>query len=316
MLTRRLGPSDLDITIVGLGAWAIGGAGWQYGWGAQDDGASVAAIHRALDHGINWIDTAAVYGFGHSEEVVARALDGMARRPYVFTKCGMVRGLDGNPRRELSAASVRAECEASLRRLRVEVIDLYQIHWPNEDIVEAWQTLATLQREGKVRWIGVSNCSVAQMNELRSVAPITSLQPPYSLIQPEVERAELPYCSEHHIGTIVYSAMGSGLLSGAMTEARAKALPADDWRARSEEFLPPRLQRNLALVELLREIATRHGRSAGEVAIAWTLRRPEVTGAIVGARSAEQVDGWVGAAKLRLGDDELARIDAFVAANP
>jgi aryl-alcohol dehydrogenase-like predicted oxidoreductase len=316
MQTRRLGTSDLDITVVGLGAWAIGGAGWKYGWGAQDDRESVAAIHRALDHGINWIDTAAVYGFGHSEEIVARALDGVARRPYVFTKCGLVRGADGNPVRDLTAASIRAECEASLKRLRVDVIDLYQIHWPDPDVIEAWHAMAALQREGKVRWIGVSNYSVEQMEAIRSIAPIASLQPPYSLVEPDVERAELPYCREHQIGTIVYSPMGSGLLSGAMTAERAAALPADDWRSRSEEFLPPRLARNLALVDVLRDIGAAHGRSPGEVAIAWTLRRPEVTGAIVGARSAAQVDGWVGAAALRLGDDELARIDGFVAGHP
>jgi aryl-alcohol dehydrogenase-like predicted oxidoreductase len=316
METRRLGTTDLDITVLGLGAWAIGGPGWAYGWGGQDDDASIAAIHRALDHGINWVDTAAIYGLGHSEEVVARALEGIRQRPYVFTKCGLVPDEKRVPRRDLTAASIRRECEASLRRLRVDVIDLYQVHWPNDDIAEAWDTMAALQREGKARWIGVSNFSVAQMEAIRPAAPIASLQPPYSLIDADVEQGELAYCEEHHIGVIVYAPMGSGLLTGAMTAARAAALPADDWRSRSEEFRMPRLERNLALVDVLRDIGAAHGRSAGEVAIAWTLRRPEVTGAIVGARSAEQVDGWVGAAGLRLGADERARIDAFLAAHP
>ncbi|HVJ21657.1 MAG TPA: aldo/keto reductase [Polyangiaceae bacterium] len=316
METRRLGTSDLELTVIGLGAWAIGGSGWEYGWGAQDDRESVAAIRRALDHGINWIDTAAIYGLGHSEEIVARALDGIARRPYVFTKCGLVCDARGAPERNLSAASLRAECEASLRRLRVEVIDLYQVHWPNPDIVEAWETLAALRREGKVRWIGVSNYSVAQMDAIRPIAPITSLQPPYSLLDRSIEGGELPYCREHQLGVIVYSPMGSGLLSGTMTAERVAALPADDWRRRNQEFQAPRLARNLALVDVLAEVGAAHGRSAGEVAIAWTLRRSEVTGAIVGARSAAQVDGWVGAATLRLSPDEIARIDAFVTASP
>jgi aryl-alcohol dehydrogenase-like predicted oxidoreductase len=316
MLTRRLGNSDLDITVLGLGAWAIGGAGWEYGWGAQDDAASIAAIHRALDHGINWIDTAAIYGVGHSEEVVARALDGVSHRPYVFTKCGLIADAHGVPSRNLTAASIRREVEASLQRLRVDTIDLYQIHWPTDDIVEGWETLAAIQREGKVRWIGVSNFSVAQMEAVRPVAPITSLQPPYSLLQPDAEIAELPYCREHRIGVIVYAPMGSGVLTGAMTAERARALPADDWRRKSGQLKSPRLERNLALVDLLRQIGAAHGRGPGEVAIAWTLRRPEVTGAIVGARSPGQVDGWVEAAGLTLSADDLARIDGFVATHP
>jgi aryl-alcohol dehydrogenase-like predicted oxidoreductase len=316
MLTRRLGNSDLDITVLGLGAWAIGGPGWEYGWGSQDDAASIAAIHRALDHGINWIDTAAIYGIGHSEEVVARALDGVRERPYVFTKCGLIADARGVPSRNLAAASIRREVEASLQRLRVEVIDLYQIHWPTDAIVEGWETMAALQREGKVRWIGVSNFSVAQMEAVRPIAPITSLQPPYSLLQPDVEIAELPYCREHGIGVIGYAPMGSGILTGAMTAERARALPEDDWRRKSGNLKSPRLERNLALVDLLRAVGAPHGRSPGEVAIAWTLRRPEVTGAIVGARSPEQVDGWIQAAGLTLSADELAKIDAFVATHP
>jgi aryl-alcohol dehydrogenase-like predicted oxidoreductase len=316
MQTRRLGSSDLEITPLGFGAWAIGGARWAWGWGAQDDATSIAAIRRALELGINWIDTAAVYGDGHSEEVVARALDGVASKPYIFTKCGNVCDADGVPHLDLHAASIRREVEASLRRLRVDVIDLYQIHYPTDDLAEGWETLAALQREGKVRWIGLSNCSVAQLEVARAIAPITSLQPQYSLLAPEIEAAELPYCAAHAIGVIAYSPMGSGILTGAMTAARAAALPADDWRSRNDELKPPRLARNLALVETLRAIGTPHRASPGEVAIAWTLRRPEVTGAIVGARSAAQVEGWIGAAALRLTTDELGVIDAFVHANP
>jgi aryl-alcohol dehydrogenase-like predicted oxidoreductase len=316
MQTRRLGDSDLDITPLGFGAWAIGGPRWAWGWGPQDDATSIAAIHRALDRGINWIDTAAVYGDGHSEEVVARALDGMASRPHVFTKCGNVCDEHGEPHLILRAESIRREVEASLRRLRVDVIDLYQIHFPTEDLAEGWETMAALRREGKVRWIGVSNFSAAQLAQAQAIAPITSLQPQYSLVARDVEDAELPHCARHGIGVIAYSPLGSGLLSGAMTAARAAALPADDWRSREAEFQPPRLTRNLALVELLRAIGAAHGRGPAEVAIAWTLRRPEVTGAIVGARSPAQIDGWIGAADLRLSGDDLGRIDSFLASNP
>jgi aryl-alcohol dehydrogenase-like predicted oxidoreductase len=313
MQRKRLGNSDLDITTLGFGAWAIGGAGWQYAWGPQDDDQSIAAIRRALDLGVNWIDTAAIYGIGHSEEVVARALEGVRERPYVFTKCGLVANEKGEPRRVLKADSIRRECEASLRRLGVEVLDLYQVHWPNEDIEDGWGELARLKEEGKVRHIGVSNFDVAQLERAMKIAPVASLQPPYSLVSREVEAEILPFCQKHGIGVINYSPMYSGLLTGAMTAERAAALPEDDWRRRDSNFQPPRLERNLALVEILRSIGERHGRSPGEVAIAWTLRNPAITGAIVGARSAEQVEGWVGAATLKLDEADFARIDAFIA---
>ena len=296
MQTRRLGNSDLNITPVGYGAWAIGGGGWQFAWGAQDDNDSIAAIHRALELGVNWIDTAAVYGLGHSEEVVARALKTWSgAKPYVFTKCGLRWDADGNVQKVLHADSICREVEDSLRRLAVDTIDLYQIHWPPDpdspELEEGWSILAALQRQGKVRWIGVSNFDVKQMRRAQSIAPITSLQPPYSLINRSVEEDILPYCLREGIGIIVYSPMASGLLTGAMTRERAARLPKDDWRSSDPEFREPRLSRNLALVERLGEIGKRHGRSPGEVAIAWTLRNPAVTGAIVGARNARQADG-------------------------
>ena len=309
--TRPLGPTDLNITRVGFGAWAIGGGDWRFGWGDQDDATSVAAIHRALELGVNWIDTAAVYGFGRSEEVVARALEGMSRKPYVFTKCGLVAAGGGDTREDLGRASIFAECEASLRRLRVETIDLYQIHWPTdriEDIDEGWGALVDLQRQGKVRHIGVSNFDVEELERARRIAPVASLQPPYSLVRRAVEDEILPYCRTHGIGVIVYAPMQSGLLTGAMTRERAAALPANDWRSRSADFAEPKLTENLALVDRLRAVGARHGRSAGEVAIAWTLRDPVVTGAIVGARSPEQIEGTIAAADLKLSDADLAEI--------
>jgi len=317
MQTKRLGNSDMHITPIGFGAWAIGGSGWSHAWGAQDDSDSIAAIHRALDLGVNWIDTAAVYGLGHSEEVVARALSGYSgrrSRPYVFTKCSQVWDDRRQVTTVLEASSIRRECEASLRRLRSDVIDLYQIHWPTErsgEIEEAWTTLAELQREGKVRWIGVSNFDVAQLERARRIAPITSLQPPYSLLRRKIEGEVLPYCATHGIGVIAYSPMLSGLLTGAMTRERARNLPPDDWRRRNAEFQEPRLSRNLELVERLRAIGARHGVSPGEVAIAWTLRHPTVTAAIVGGRSAEQVEGVIAAADFRLSEDEVAEIESF-----
>lgn len=318
METRQLGNSDLKITPIGFGAWAIGGGDWAYAWGAQDDNDSIAAIRRALEHGVNWIDTAAVYGLGHSEEVVARALQGQSQQPYIFTKCSLVWDEQREVSSSLKAASIRREIEASLRRLQRETIDLYQIHWPNPDpeIEEGWSTLAELQREGKVRWIAVSNFSVEQMQRAQQIAPVTSLQPPYSLINRDVEREILPYCQQQNIGVIVYSPMQSGLLTGAMTRERVANFPDDDWRRNNDEFQEPRLGRNLRLVELLREVGQAHDRSPGEVAIAWTLRHPAVTGAIVGARNARQVDGVVGAADLRLSADEIQRIAVFIEANP
>ncbi|HLJ44652.1 MAG TPA: aldo/keto reductase [Bryobacteraceae bacterium] len=316
MQTKQLGNSDLNITPIGVGAWAMGGGDWAFAWGPQDDNESIAAIHAALDHGINWIDTAAVYGLGHSEEVVARAVAGRSNKPYIFTKCERV----WNERREISgnlkADSVRRECEASLKRLKLDVIDLYQIHWPQpeEDIEEGWSAMAALQKEGKVRWIGVSNFKASQIERCRKIAAITSVQPPYSILARDIEKELLPYVAEHNIGVIAYSPMKSGLLTGKMTAERVAAMPPDDHRRRRPEFQEPAFSRNLALADLLKQIGARHGRTAGEVAIAWTLRRPEVTGAIVGMRSAEQAAGVIGALEFRLSGEEVDEIEAFMTA--
>jgi aryl-alcohol dehydrogenase-like predicted oxidoreductase len=314
MQLRQLGATDLEITAIGFGAWAIGGGGWQHGWGHQEDADSIATIRRALDHGINWIDTAPAYGIGRSEEIVGRALKDYAQRPYIFTKCGLRVDKKGTVQNVLKAGSIRQEVEDSLRRLQTDVIDLYQIHWPDPDpdIEEAWTTMAELQAQGKVRYIGVSNFNVEQMRRAQAIAPIASLQPPYSLLRREIETEVLPFCAEHDIGVIVYSPMMSGLLTGAMTHERAANLPDDDWRRRDPEFQEPRLSRNLALVERLRAIGQRHGRTPGEVAIAWTLRHPVVTAAIVGARRPDQIDGIVGAADFHLSDTELAGIETFL----
>ena len=310
MKTNKLGNSDLSITPLGFGAWAIGGSGWEFGWGEQDDKASIAAIHRALELGVNWIDTAAVYGMGHSEEVVASALKTwQGPRPYVFTKCGLRWDEQGYVHRDLIADSIRRECEESLRRLNVSTIDLYQIHWPTEDLEEGLGAMAQLQKEGKIRWIGVSNFNVEEMRRAQAIAAITSLQPPYSLVHREVEQEILPYCRSTRRGVIVYSPMASGLLTGAMTRERAGSLPASDWRSRDVEFQEPKLSKNLALVERLRKVGERRGRPPGQVAIAWALRNPAVTGAIVGARNAKQVEGNVGAAALHLTEEEVAEIE-------
>ena len=311
MLTRRLGNSDLQLTALGLGAWAIGGGGWEGSMGPQDDRESIPAIHAALAAGLNWIDTAALYGLGHSEEMVARALAGWTPRPYVFTKCGRVWDGSGKIGADLRAASIRQECEASLRRLRVETIDLYQIHWPepDEEVEEGWSELGRLQKAGKVRYIGVSNFSVQQMKRAQAIAPITSLQPPYSLAVREVEKEILPWCRQQNIGVIVYSPMCAGLLTGAMTRERVAAFSADDWRRVSPEFQEPRLSRNLQVVERLRQVGARHGRSPGEVAIAWTLANPAVSGAIVGVRNARQVEGILGALEFRLSAEERAELE-------
>jgi aryl-alcohol dehydrogenase-like predicted oxidoreductase len=313
MRKKRLGNSDLELSPIGVGAWAMGGGGWAFAWGPQDDRESIAAIHAALDAGVNWIDTAAVYGLGHSEEVVAQALAEHSERPYVFTKCQRV----WNEKREISgslkAESVRRECENSLRRLRVDAIDLYQIHWPepDADVEEGWTTLAKLKEEGKVRWIGVSNFAPSQLERCRKIAPVTSLQPPYSAISPEVEAGTLPYCQRHGIGAIAYSPMKSGLLTGAMTRERVAAFPSDDFRRKALNFLEPQLSRNLELAELMKGIGARHGRTAGEAAIAWVLRNPAITAAIVGMRSPAQAAGVVGALEFRLSAEEIAEIDAF-----
>ncbi|MEO8372035.1 MAG: aldo/keto reductase [Candidatus Solibacter sp.] len=311
MQKRRLGNSDMHLTPIGIGAWAMGGGGWAFAWGPQDDDESISAIHAALDHGVNWIDTAAVYGLGHSEEVVARALAGRSNRPYVFTKCERVWNADRQIQKVLKGDSIRRECEDSLRRLQVDAIDLYQIHWPepDEDVEEGWETLARLKEEGKVRWIGVSNFNVAQLDRIRAIAPVTSLQPPYSAVSPEVEDVQLPYCLEHGIGVIVYSPMKSGLLTGKMTKERVAALPEDDFRRRAPAFQEPQLSKNLALAEVMKTIGAGHGRTAGEVAIAWTLRHPAVTAAIVGMRSAEQAAGVAGALEFQLSPEEIAQID-------
>jgi aryl-alcohol dehydrogenase-like predicted oxidoreductase len=312
MKMQLLGNSEIRITRFGFGAWAAGGGGWQFGWSTQDDKDSIAAIHSALELGINWIDTAAVYGLGHSEEIVAKALrEWPGTKPHIFTKCGMV----WDDRREvgysLKADSARRECDNSLRRLNAEVIDLYQIHWPADDLPETqegWATLAALQKEGKVRWIGASNSSRAELQAVQPIAPVTSLQPPYSLIRRDVEKDVLAFCRERRIGVIVYSPMGSGLLTGAMTAERAANLPADDWRSKNPEFQEPKLSQNLKLARRVSELAQRRGVSPGALAASWTLSNPAVTGAIIGARSARQVQEVFPYADLVLTPEEIAEI--------
>ncbi len=316
--TRQLGNSDLHLTLLGYGAWAIGGGNWEFAWGAQDDDQSVRTIERALDAGINWIDTAAIYGLGHSEEVVGRALQYATSEPYIFTKCSMRWNADRQIYRSLKRASLEEEIENSLRRLGVDTIDLYQVHWPNpeDEIEEGWETLAQFKEQGKVRYLGVSNFSVAQMKRAQKIAPITSLQPPYSLLRRDIEAEILPFCEQHNIGVINYSPMVSGLLTGKMTAERVKEMPADDWRKRSPNFNEPKLTRNLKLAELLREIGDTHNVEPGVVAIAWTLRHPAITAAIVGARRPDQVDGILPAATFRLTPREIDRIEEFLRANP
>ena len=319
MTLRTLGQSDMKITRIGIGAWAIGGGKWEFGWGAQNDSQSVAAIRAGLDRGLNWIDTAAVYGLGHSETVVARAIKGLVTRPYIFTKCSLVWDASGKIGHSLRADSIRREAEASLQRLGVDSIDLYQIHWPalngNPEsaslgsIEEAVGEMAKLKSEGKIRHIGVSNFNVGQMQRALHVAPIACLQPPYSLLASEVEASILPYARQQNIGVIVYSPMASGLLSGAMTRERIAAFPQDDWRKHNPNFQEPLLSRNLLLVETLRAIGKRHGVTPGEVAIAWTLRNPAVTGAIVGVRSPRQVSGVVGAPDVKLSAEDMLEIE-------
>lgn len=320
MQTREFGSTGMQITPVGLGAWAIGGGDYRFGWGPQDDADSIAAIHRALEMGINWIDTAAVYGLGRSEEVVGKAVKEWhsADRPYIFTKCSRVWNDRGEIRGNLDPRSIRNEAENSLRRLQIETIDLYQMHWPEPeaDIEEGWGAMARLKAEGKVRHIGVSNFNVAQMERIQKIAPIETLQPPFSLIMRDIEEEILPYCQQHNIGVIVYSPMQSGLLSGKMTRERVADLPPDDWRKNAPEFQEPRLSRNLALADLLTDIGYPHNITAGEVAIAWTLGHPAVTAAIAGARNPGQVDEIINAAEFRLSDSEQARIDEFLREHP
>ena len=311
--TTELGHTGMRITRLGFGAWAIGGGGWQFGWGPQEDDASIDAIEHALAQGINWIDTAAAYGFGRSEAVVGRALEGVpaAERPYLFTKCSLLEGEGGRVVNNLERDSILREAEASLERLGVDAIDLYQIHWPipDQDIEEGWAALAELKEQGMVRHIGVSNFDAEQLERIRGVAPVETLQPPYSLIARDVEAAALPYCQDHGIGVIVYSPMGSGLLTGAMTPERIAGLPEDDWRAGAEAFREPQLSHNLALVERLKVVAERHGTTPGAVAVAWTLRHPAVDAAIVGFRRPDQVDGILAAHALELSEADLALIE-------
>ena len=316
MRKARLGAAGPEITRIGLGTWALGGAEWRYAWGPQDDADSIAAIRRAMDLGISWIDTAAVYGHGHSEEVVGRAIEGRRDEVLVVTKCGRIPRHDGTIEGCLHADSLRRELEASLRRLRTDRIDLWQMHWPmpDEGIEEGWAEIAKAVREGKVRWAGVSNFDTAQLKRVQAIHPVTSLQPPYSMLRREVEVELLPYCAANGIGVIVYSPLQAGLLTGAFTRERAAALPGNDWRRDNPRFKEPELSANLALVEELRAIAARRGCSVGELAIAWVLRRPGVTGAIVGARRPDQIEGTVGAADLRLTGDELSEIERLLAA--
>jgi aryl-alcohol dehydrogenase-like predicted oxidoreductase len=309
---KILGHSGMEITAIGFGSWAAGGP-WKFGWGKQDDNSSVAAIHRALELGVNWIDTAPAYGLGHSEEVVARALaEWSGEKPYVFTKCGIVWDKDGKVDYSLKADSIRRECEASLRRLKVDAIDLYQAHWSADDInetLEGWTEMAKLKKEGKVRWIGVSNFNINEMNQCAEIAPITSLQPPYSLVRPTAGDELLPYCRDHGIGVIVYSPMASGLLTGKMTREHIESLATDDWRKKDPEFTEPKLAKNLAIVERVKQVAAKHNVSPGEVAIAWTLTNGAVTGAIVGGRNATQVQGTIGAAELKLMAEDIAVLE-------
>jgi aryl-alcohol dehydrogenase-like predicted oxidoreductase len=317
MQKKQFGRTDMQITPIGLGAWAIGGSNSPFGWGPQDDQESIATISRALDLGINWIDTAAVYGLGHSEMVVGKAIKGR-ERPYIFTKCERVWDENGRVGHSLKADSVRREVEASLKRLDIDVIDLYQIHWPDPDpdVEEGWSTLAELKKEGKVRHIGVSNFNVEQLRRAEKIAPVETLQPPYSLLRPAAEEEILPYCLQHNIGVIVYSPMASGLLTGKMTRERIANLPHDDWRSRNPEYQEPRLSRNLAVANLLGEIGKAHNVPTGVVAIAWVLHNPAVTAAIVGARHPHQIEELVPASQVRLSENEYEQIRQFVAQHP
>jgi len=310
--TAPFGTTGMEITRIGFGAWALGGGGFEWSWGAQEDEESVAAIQRALELGVNWIDTAAQYGFGHSEEVVGRAIAGLSERPYVFTKGGQPEGPGGATLHDLTRGGLRRELEGSLTRLGLDAVDVYQIHWPipDEQIEEGWAALVELRDEGLTRHVGVSNFSVAQLRRAQAIAPVETLQPPYSLVDREAESEILPFAEQAGIGVIVYSPMGSGLLSGKMTRERIESLPGDDWRKRSPEFREPRLSEHLSLVERLRAVAERHGVTPGAVAVAWTLRNPAVDAAIVGFRRPDQVDPLAVAAGLELSDDDVAEIES------
>jgi aryl-alcohol dehydrogenase-like predicted oxidoreductase len=311
--TRELGTTGMQITPIGFGAWALGGGCWEFGWGPQEDDESVAAIRRAIDLGINWIDTAAAYGFGHSERIVGRAIEGLGdARPWVFTKCSLLDDGHRSVVHSLKRDSILREAEASLRRLRIDSIDLYQIHWPvpDEDIEEGWSALAELKDQGLVRHIGVSNFDAGQIRRIQRIAPVETIQPRYSLIDRAPEEELFPLAERDGIGAIVYSPMGSGLLTGAMTRERISGLPDDDWRKHDPAFNEPQLSRHLALTDRLRVAGDRHGVTPGAVAVAWTLRQPAVDGAITGFRRPSQVDPIVAAVDLRLTEEDLAEIEA------
>jgi aryl-alcohol dehydrogenase-like predicted oxidoreductase len=312
MIKKTLGKSNLEITRIGLGAWAIGGP-WQWGWSDQDDIDSIKTIHKALDMGINWIDTAAIYGLGHSEEIVGKAIKDLPIKPLIFTKCGLIWDSDKNISNSLKKESIEKEINDSLRRLDIDIIDLYQIHWPNpnQEIEEAWETLAELKEKQKVRYIGTSNFSVQQIKRAEQIHPITSNQPPYSLLNRYVEKNVLPYCEQNNIGTINYSPMAAGLLSGKMTRERVDNLPSDDWRNNNNDFKEPALSKNLSLVEILKEIGNEHSFTAGEVAIAWTLLNPAVTGAIVGMRRPDQVEGVIKSGEIELTNENVKTLEDF-----
>jgi aryl-alcohol dehydrogenase-like predicted oxidoreductase len=316
MQTRQFGKTDMQITPIGIGAWAIGGGDWKFGWGSQDDKQSIEAIKHGLGLGINWIDTAAAYGLGHSEEIVGEAIKGR-EKPYIFTKCALVWDENRQIHNVLKADSIQRECEASLKRLGIETIDLYQIHWPipDADLEEGWAAMAKLKKEGKVRHIGGSNFSVEQIKRAEKIAPVETLQPPYSLVDPTAQDELLPYCKQQNIGVIAYSPMASGLLTGSMTKERVANMPDSDWRKGNPEFQGTRLEHNLALANLLADIAFPHNITAGVVAIAWVLNNPAVTAAIVGSRSAEQIEEILPAAEFRLSETELEKINTFVAEN-
>ena len=315
MQKRRLGWTDLEFTVIGFGSWAMGGGGWKFSWGPQDDQESIEAIKRAVDLGVNWIDTAAIYGLGHSEEVVGKALKEISPRPFIATKCGLVWDEAKNISNRLKRESVRREAEASLRRLGVDVIDLYQIHWPypDEEIEEGWAEMSRLVEEGKVRYIGVSNFNVSQMERIKKIHPIASLQPPYSMLKRGIEAEILPYCAANNIGVIVYSPMQKGLLTGAVTRERVAQFAPDDHRRNDPQFQEPELSINLELVEKLREIAARYGKTPAQLAVAWVLRRPEVTSAIVGIRRPSQIEEIVPAADFDISQEDLELIEKLLA---
>lgn len=314
MQTKQLGNTDLQLTRIGLGTWAIGGGNWKFGWGPQDDSDSIRSIHRALELGINWIDTAPAYGLGHCEEVVGQALSKLVKRPIIATKCGRCWDDQRQIFPRIKRESVINEAEASLRRLRIDTIDLYQIHWPQpeEDIEEAWEAVASLVQSGKVRFAGVSNFNTAQLARIEKIAPVASLQPPYSMLVRGVESEILPYCAQHNIGVIVYSPMQKGLLTGKVTQEWVANLASDDHRRSDPQFNEPNLSANLELVEKLRQLAARHGKTVAQLSIAWTLRRSEVTAAIVGARRPEQVDELAAAGNWDVDTEDIQAIDKLL----